>query len=232
MNGSAIRTGACFQWNENPRTSALRDICTAASPGTTLMSVVPLDHQRAAHILIPSFWAARRRSFPHERIFPRPVANTPRLAAGRTTVAALVAYLGTVWLGLAEGYWAVITCLVIVQSTLGGTLERSRRPHHWNCCGRGSRRYRRLGGAAAWDTPCSDAACVGVTAIAGRRRQRPIPHRARDRGPFAAGDACRRRLVQCRAVPDRRYCPWRGRRRPRCAMLRAGAWGEQNGRAL
>src|SRR5260370_27783048 len=26
MNGSAIRTGACFHWNENPRTSALRDI--------------------------------------------------------------------------------------------------------------------------------------------------------------------------------------------------------------
>jgi hypothetical protein len=29
MNGSVIRTGACFHWNENPRTSALRDICTA-----------------------------------------------------------------------------------------------------------------------------------------------------------------------------------------------------------
>src|SRR5258708_2058357 len=43
--------------------------------------------------------------------------------AVRMTVAALVAYLGTVWLGLAEGYWAVITCLVIVQSTLGGTLN-------------------------------------------------------------------------------------------------------------
>src|SRR5258707_13346193 len=26
MNGSAIRTGACFHWNENPRTSAPRDI--------------------------------------------------------------------------------------------------------------------------------------------------------------------------------------------------------------
>src|SRR5260221_8833138 len=43
--------------------------------------------------------------------------------AVRMTVAALLAYLGTVWLGLAEGYWAVITCLVIVQSTLGGTLN-------------------------------------------------------------------------------------------------------------
>jgi len=29
MNGSAIRTGACLHWNENPRTSALRDIGTA-----------------------------------------------------------------------------------------------------------------------------------------------------------------------------------------------------------
>src|SRR3981081_2119859 len=28
MNGSAIRTGACLHWNENPRTSALPDICT------------------------------------------------------------------------------------------------------------------------------------------------------------------------------------------------------------
>jgi uncharacterized membrane protein YccC len=43
--------------------------------------------------------------------------------AVRMTVAALFAYLGTVWFGLAEGYWAVITCLVIVQSTLGGTLN-------------------------------------------------------------------------------------------------------------
>jgi hypothetical protein len=29
MNGSAIRTGECLHWDENPRTSALRDICTA-----------------------------------------------------------------------------------------------------------------------------------------------------------------------------------------------------------
>jgi uncharacterized membrane protein YccC len=41
----------------------------------------------------------------------------------RMTVAALFAYLGTVWLGLAEGYWAVITSLVVVQGTLGGSLD-------------------------------------------------------------------------------------------------------------
>jgi hypothetical protein len=39
------------------------------------------------------------------------------------TVAALFAYLGTAWLGLVEGYWAVITCLVVVQGTVGGTLD-------------------------------------------------------------------------------------------------------------
>ena len=56
--------------------------------------------------------------------FPVPLP-TPlvRRQAMRMTVAALFAYLGTVWLGLADGYWAVITCLVIVQGTLGGTLD-------------------------------------------------------------------------------------------------------------
>jgi len=41
----------------------------------------------------------------------------------RVTVAAVVACLATAWLGLPEGYWAVITCLVIVQGSLGSTLS-------------------------------------------------------------------------------------------------------------
>jgi len=43
--------------------------------------------------------------------------------AVRMTVAAVSAYLGTAWFGLPEGYWAVITCLVIVQGSLGSTLS-------------------------------------------------------------------------------------------------------------
>ena len=37
--------------------------------------------------------------------------------------AAVLAYLGTAWFGLPEGYWAVITRLVIVQGLLGATLD-------------------------------------------------------------------------------------------------------------
>lgn len=43
--------------------------------------------------------------------------------AFRMTVAAVVADLGTTLFGLPEGYWAVITCLVVVQGTLGATLD-------------------------------------------------------------------------------------------------------------
>jgi uncharacterized membrane protein YccC len=43
--------------------------------------------------------------------------------AARMTVAAVLAYLGTAWLGLPEGYWAVITCLIVVQGSLGATLS-------------------------------------------------------------------------------------------------------------
>ncbi len=43
--------------------------------------------------------------------------------AARMTVAAVLACLGTVWLGLPEGYWAVITCLIVVQGSLGATLS-------------------------------------------------------------------------------------------------------------
>src|SRR5260221_6437847 len=163
MNGSAIRTGACFQWNENPRTSALRDICTAASPGTPLMSVVPLDHQRAAHILIPSFWAARRRSFPHERIFPRSVANTPRLAAGRAYDRGGLARLSRH--GLARPGGGVLGRHHLPCDRTEhprGNAERSRLPHHRNCCGRGPRWYLRFGGATVSATPCSDTTSLGV----------------------------------------------------------------------
>lgn len=39
------------------------------------------------------------------------------------SVAAVLADLGTAMFGLPEGYWAVITCLVVVQGTLGATLD-------------------------------------------------------------------------------------------------------------
>ncbi len=39
------------------------------------------------------------------------------------TVAAVLAYSCTTLFGLPEGYWAVITCLVVVQGNLGGTLD-------------------------------------------------------------------------------------------------------------
>ncbi len=39
------------------------------------------------------------------------------------TVASMLAYACATVFGLPEGYWAVITCLVVVQANLGGTLE-------------------------------------------------------------------------------------------------------------
>jgi len=41
----------------------------------------------------------------------------------RMTLAALLAYLGTELVGLQQGYWAVITCLIIVQGSLGATIS-------------------------------------------------------------------------------------------------------------
>jgi len=40
----------------------------------------------------------------------------------RMTLAALAAYFGTALVGLNHGYWAVITCLIIVQGSLGATI--------------------------------------------------------------------------------------------------------------
>jgi uncharacterized membrane protein YccC len=40
----------------------------------------------------------------------------------RMVVAALLAFLGTGLVGLHHGYWAVITCLIIVQGSLGATI--------------------------------------------------------------------------------------------------------------
>jgi len=40
----------------------------------------------------------------------------------RMVVAALLAFLGTGLVGLNHGYWAVITCLIIVQGSLGATI--------------------------------------------------------------------------------------------------------------
>lgn len=42
--------------------------------------------------------------------------------AVRMVLAALLAYLGTMLVGLNHGYWAVITCLIIVQGSLGATI--------------------------------------------------------------------------------------------------------------
>jgi len=41
----------------------------------------------------------------------------------RMTLAALAAYFGTELVGLQHGYWAVITCLIIVQGSLGATIS-------------------------------------------------------------------------------------------------------------
>jgi uncharacterized membrane protein YccC len=43
--------------------------------------------------------------------------------AVRMTVAALLAFIVTRLLGLQQGYWAVVTCLVVVQGTLGATIS-------------------------------------------------------------------------------------------------------------
>jgi hypothetical protein len=40
----------------------------------------------------------------------------------RMTLAALLAYVATALVGLHHGYWAVITCLIIVQGSLGATI--------------------------------------------------------------------------------------------------------------
>ena len=40
----------------------------------------------------------------------------------RMVLAALLAYFGTALVGLHHGYWAVITCLIIVQGSLGATI--------------------------------------------------------------------------------------------------------------
>jgi uncharacterized membrane protein YccC len=64
--------------------------------------------------------------------------------AVRMTVAAVLAYLGTAWFGLPEGYWAVITCLVIVQGSLGATLDAGTSRAYGTVVGG------LLGGAGAW----------------------------------------------------------------------------------
>jgi uncharacterized membrane protein YccC len=61
-----------------------------------------------------------------ERLHLFPALTAPALRhAIRMTVAALAAYGVTQAFGLAQGQWAVITCLVIMQGNLGGTLETS-----------------------------------------------------------------------------------------------------------
>jgi uncharacterized membrane protein YccC len=64
--------------------------------------------------------------------------------AARMTVAAVLAYLGTAWLGLPEGYWAVITCLIVVQGSLGATLSAGVSRAYGTIVGG------LLGGAGAW----------------------------------------------------------------------------------
>ncbi len=57
------------------------------------------------------------------RVWPGLRLRAPWRQAVRMTVAALLAFFCTKLSGLPEGYWAVITCLVIVQGSLGGTLD-------------------------------------------------------------------------------------------------------------
>ncbi len=64
--------------------------------------------------------------------------------AVRITTAAMLAYLGTMALGLPEGYWAVITCLVVVQGSLGATLSAGIARANGTIIGA------LLGGAGAW----------------------------------------------------------------------------------
>jgi uncharacterized membrane protein YccC len=78
---------------------------------------------------------------------PRHFAVVPPPAwrqAVRVTAAAVLAYLGTTWFGLPEGYWAVITCLVIVQGSLGATLDAGISRAYGTVAGGV------LGGAGAW----------------------------------------------------------------------------------
>ena len=62
----------------------------------------------------------------------------------RMTAAAVFAYLATVWFGLPSGYWAVITCLIVVQGSLGATLSAVIARAQGTVIGALS------GGAAAW----------------------------------------------------------------------------------
>jgi uncharacterized membrane protein YccC len=45
--------------------------------------------------------------------------------AARTAIAAVVSFLVARWFGLSESYWATISTLVVMQSTLGATLPIS-----------------------------------------------------------------------------------------------------------
>jgi uncharacterized membrane protein YccC len=56
------------------------------------------------------------------RALPLPKRSGWRQAI-RMTLAALLAYFSTGLVGLHQGYWAVITCLVIVQGSLGATIS-------------------------------------------------------------------------------------------------------------
>lgn len=60
------------------------------------------------------------------------------------TIATVFAYLATRWFGLPEGYWAVITCLVVVQGSLGATLSAGIARLHATIAGA------LLGAAGAW----------------------------------------------------------------------------------
>jgi uncharacterized membrane protein YccC len=77
------------------------------------------------------------------RLFAR-VRPAALRQAVRMTVATVVAYLGTRWLGLPEGYWAVITCLIVVQGSLGATLSAGISRAYGTIAGG------LLGGAGAW----------------------------------------------------------------------------------
>jgi len=99
----------------------------------------PLPAFRAVSLPRPLIQSLERATRLFAMVRPRALRQ-----AARMTVAAVLAYLGTAWLGLPEGYWAVITCLIVVQGSLGATLNAGISRAYGTIVGA------LLGGAGAW----------------------------------------------------------------------------------
>jgi len=99
----------------------------------------PLPAVRAVLLPRPLVHSLERATRLFAMVRPRALRQ-----AARMTVAAVLAYLGTAWLGLPEGYWAVITCLIVVPGSLGATLNAGISRAYGTVVGA------LLGGAGAW----------------------------------------------------------------------------------